>query len=81
MDSFAIGLKVAAKLIEDKVIDNILDERYASFKTGIGADIVAGKANFKTLEEYALNNSEIKVQSGRLERVRDIINQYLLSVE
>src|SRR5690606_18556049 len=53
MDSFAIGLKVAAKLIEDKVIDNILDERYASFKTGIGADIVAGKANFKTLEEYA----------------------------
>ena len=29
MDSFANGLKVAAKLIEDKVIDNILEERYA----------------------------------------------------
>ena len=81
MDSFAIGLKVAAKLIEDKVIDQIIDERYATFKTGIGADIVAGKADFKTLEQYALENSEIKVRSGRLEQVRDIINQYLLNVQ
>ena len=81
MDSFAIGLKVAAKLIEDKVIDQIIDERYATFKTGIGADIVAGKADFKTLEQYALETSEIKVRSGRLEQVRDIINQYLLNVQ
>ncbi|GFR38559.1 xylose isomerase [Insulibacter thermoxylanivorax] len=81
MDSFAIGLKVAAKLIEDKVIDNILEERYATFKTGIGADIVAGKANFKTLEEYALKNNKIELKSGRIENIRNILNQYLLSVE
>jgi xylose isomerase len=81
MDSFAIGLKVAAKLIEDKVIDNVIEDRYASFKTGIGADIVSGKANFKTLEQYALQNNEIKVKSGRLEVIRNTLNQYLLSVE
>jgi xylose isomerase len=81
MDSFAIGLKVAAKLIEDKVIDNVIEDRYASFKTGIGADIVSGKANFKTLEQYALQSGEIKVKSGRLEVIRNTLNQYLLSVE
>jgi len=81
MDSFAIGLKVAAKLIEDKVLDRFIEERYASFRTGIGADIVSGKANFKTLEQYALGLGEIKLQSGRLEVIRNTLNQYLLNVE
>jgi len=81
MDSFAIGLKVAAKLIEEKVLDKFIEERYASFKTGIGAEIVSGKANFKTLEKYALELGEIKLNSGRLEVIRNTLNQYLLSVE
>ena len=50
MDSYAKGLKVAAKLIEDKVIDKFIEERYSSYKSGIGLDIVIGKANFHTLE-------------------------------
>jgi len=81
MDSFAIGLKVAAKLIEDQVIENILDERYATFKSGIGAEIVSGKATLKSLEQYALQNNEIKIKSGRLEQIRNTFNQYLLSVQ
>jgi len=81
MDSFAIGLKVAAKLIEDKVLDKFIEERYASFKTGIGAEIVSGKATLKSLEQYALQNNEIKLGSGRLELIRNIFNQYLLSVQ
>ncbi|MFD0694491.1 xylose isomerase [Paenibacillus sp. GCM10027628] len=80
MDSFARGLQVAAKLIEDRVFDNILDTRYASFKTGIGADIVSGKANFKTLEAYALANNNIVNQSGRLELIKATLNQYLTNV-
>ncbi|MDU2243187.1 MAG: xylose isomerase, partial [Paenibacillus sp.] len=36
MDTFAKGLKVAGKMIEDKFIENLLNDRYASFKTGIG---------------------------------------------
>lgn len=80
MDAFARGLQVAAKLIEDRVFDNILDTRYASFKSGIGADIVSGKANFKTLEAYALeNNSTIVNQSGRLELIKATVNQYLIN--
>lgn len=77
MDAFALGYKVANKLIEDKVLENVVDDRYASFKEGIGKDIVEGKADFKSLEEHALNLKEIKNKSGRLEVIKATINQYL----
>ncbi|MDQ1910261.1 xylose isomerase [Paenibacillus sp. GD4] len=80
MDAFARGLQVAAKLIEDRVFEQILDTRYASYKSGIGADIVSGKANFKTLEAYALQNNPIVNQSGRLELIKATLNQYISNV-
>lgn len=79
MDGFAIGLKVANRLIEDGVLDKFIEKRYRSYKEGIGKDIVEGKANFKTLEEYAMNLPEIKNESGRVEELRAILNQYLLT--
>ncbi|MEK5161849.1 xylose isomerase [Paenibacillus sp. FSL R5-0527] len=81
MDSFAKGLKVAGKLIEDKFFDKLLDERYASFKTGIGAEIVSGKANFKTLEAYALQNSKIVNKSNHLELIKARLNEYIFSAK
>jgi xylose isomerase len=78
MDSFAKGLKVAAKLIEDQVFEKIIAERYQSFTEGIGKEIVEGKANFHTLEAYALKNSQIKNVSGRQEQIKALLNQYLL---
>ncbi|HJV18102.1 MAG TPA: xylose isomerase [Bacillales bacterium] len=78
MDSFAIGLLVANRLIEDKVFDNFIVDRYSSFTTGIGKDIVEGKANFHSLEAHALTLGEIKNKSGREERLKSILNQYLL---
>ena len=35
MDTFAKGLKVAAKLLEDKVFENFKAERYASYNDGV----------------------------------------------
>lgn len=78
MDAFAVGTKVANKLIEDKVLDNFVEERYSSYKTGIGQKIVEGATNFRELEQYALGLTEIKNTSGRTERLKAIINQYLL---
>ncbi|AZV60353.1 xylose isomerase [Peribacillus frigoritolerans] len=80
MDAFARGLKVAHKLLEDRVFENIIDERYSSFKKGIGLEIVEGRANFQTLEQYALNNPNIKNNSGRQERLKATLNQYILEV-
>lgn len=81
MDSFAKGLKVAYKLIEDKVFENFIDERYKSYKTGIGKQIADGKANFKELEKYAMENSKITNQSGRQEMLEAILNQYIMNVK
>lgn len=80
MDSFAIGLKVANNLLKDRVLEDFIAERYKSFTEGIGLDIVEGRANFHTLEEYALNLETIENKSGRTERLRALINQYLLNV-
>ena len=78
MDSFAIGLKVANKLIEDRVLEDVIAGRYNSYTEGIGLDIVDGKTDFHKLEEYALQNNNIENQSGRQERLKGIVNQYLL---
>lgn len=80
MDSFARGLKVANKLIEDRVFEDIFDERYSSFKEGIGLDIVTGRADFHGLEKYAMENKVINNRSGRQEKIKAILSQYLLEV-
>jgi len=78
MDSFAIGLKVAAKLLEDRVLEDFVADRYSSYTEGIGLDIVEGRADFHKLEEYALQLGNIQNRSGRQERLKAIVNQYLL---
>ncbi|MRG87513.1 xylose isomerase [Salinibacillus xinjiangensis] len=78
MDSFAVGLRVAHRLIEDKVLDNFVADRYASFSEGIGKDIVEGKADFHSLEKYALELGDIQHKSGRQEFLKATINQHLL---
>lgn len=79
MDSFAIGLKVAQRLIDDNVLDGIIEDRYQSYTEGIGLDIVEGNTDLKKLEAYALDLKDIKHESGKLERIKATINQYLLT--
>lgn len=80
MDTYAKGLKVAAKLIEDRVFEDFIAKRYSSFNEGIGADVVSGKATLASLAEYALNNeSPRKNESGRQEMLKAILNQYILA--
>ncbi|NLV36408.1 MAG: xylose isomerase [Clostridiaceae bacterium] len=78
MDTFAKGLKAAAKMIEDGRIDKFVEERYSSYNSGIGKDIVDGKVGLKELEKYALENSEIVNTSGRQEMLENILNSYIL---
>lgn len=80
MDAFALGLKVAAKIIEDGRIDKFVADRYASYKSGIGADIVAGKTNLEALEKYALGLKEVKVESGRQEYLETILNEIMFTL-
>lgn len=81
MDAFARGLKVAAKLIEDKVFEDFKDRRYASYKEGLGKDIIDGKVGFKELEAYALENGVTPNVSGRQELLESILNQYIMETK
>ena len=78
MDSFAKGLKIAYKMIEDGKMDKFVADRYASYTTGIGKDIVDGKVGFKELEKYALDHDQIKNASGRQEMLESMLNKYIL---
>ncbi|WP_077309414.1 xylose isomerase [Terribacillus halophilus] len=80
MDSFAIGLKTAQKLLEDRVLEDFIESRYSSYASGIGKQIVENETNFHKLEEYALGLGEITNTSGRTEQLKATINQYLLNI-
>ena len=77
MDTMARAYKIAVKLKEDKFFDNLIAERYESFKSGIGADIVAGKTTLPQLFDYALKNQKIENKSSHIEYVKSVLNDYL----
>lgn len=77
MDTFAKGLLVAAKLLEDKVFEDFISKRYESYTSGIGKDIVEGKVGLKELEKFALELKDINNVSGRQEMLETILNQYI----
>lgn len=84
MDTYAAGLKVAAKLIEDRVFDDVIEDRYSSFDSGIGADFEAGKLTLADFEEYVLGKTDAEIlattKSGHLERLKATLNNYIFSV-
>lgn len=78
MDTFARGLKIAAAIRADGVLEQMLKERYSSWDSGIGAKIEAGGESFASLEKYMLEKGEISPNaSGRQELLENIVNSYL----
>ena len=82
MDAFALGFLAARKLIADGRLDKFVADRYASWKTGIGADIIAGKTDLKALSDYAVAKGEVvdSLTSGRQEMLESIVNNVLFSL-
>lgn len=80
MDAFARGLQVAAKLIEDRVFDAVIEERYSTYQSGIGATILNKTATLASLEAYVMDKEVSVHTSGRQELLLATLNQYLLEV-
>lgn len=82
MDSFAAGLRVALKMKADHVLEDIINERYNSYNSGIGAQIEAGTVNFTDLEKYSLDKTQSQLRaathSDHLEQIKDTINHYII---
>lgn len=78
MDAFARGAKIAARIRQDGVFDDLLKTRYSSYDEGIGAQIEEGAATFADLEQYMLSKGEAAPnQSGRQEYIENLINDYI----
>ena len=78
MDAFARGLKTAAAIRADGRIAGIVKNRYASWDSGLGASIEAGRESFASLEKHALANPDpIQHTSGRQELIENIVNELL----
>ena len=80
MDTMALGFKLAYKIIEDGRLDSFVEQRYASYKTGIGARIVSGEAGFEELEKYALELGEVTTNaSGSQEYLEALLNSIIFA--
>lgn len=78
MDTFAKGLRVAVKLVEDGVLEQFKAKRYESYASGIGKDIVGGRVGFSELEAFALIHGVSPNLSGRQEYLESLLNHYIL---
>ncbi|MFZ5829939.1 MAG: xylose isomerase [Planctomycetota bacterium] len=78
MDTFAMGLKMAAKIRAEGELERMVKDRYGSWDSGVGAEIEAGKHSFMSLEKYMLEKGEAAAnQSGRQEHFENVVNRYV----
>jgi xylose isomerase len=77
MDAFARGLLIAQKMIDDRVLSGVIDERYGSFATGMGARIMAGQMGLEDLNAWAREQALPALPSARQEMLENIINSYI----
>ena len=78
MDAFARGLKIAAAIRADGAMGEFVTNRYASWDSGIGADIEAGKLGLAELSAYMLDKGEADTnESGRVELLENMLNEYI----
>jgi xylose isomerase len=78
MDAFARGLKIAAAIRGDGRLAELVKNRYASWDSGIGAAIEAGKEDFTSLEKCAMSQPDpVQYTSGRQEFCENIINAFI----
>ena len=77
MDTFARGLKGAAKMIEDGTFESMVAERYQKWDGELGSKIDKRQVGFEELEAYILEHGEPELRSGRQELFENLLNEYI----
>jgi xylose isomerase len=77
MDAFARGLLIAERIIGDSKLAELKSDRYESFGSGEGARFVAGDLSLADLRDHAAKVGEPELQSGKQERIENLINDYM----
>ncbi|HRH59696.1 MAG TPA: xylose isomerase [Chitinophagaceae bacterium] len=77
MDCFARALVTADKILQHGEFAKLRKERYASYDTGAGAAFEAGKLSLEDLRQYAIDNGEPVMRSGRQEYYENLVNRFI----
>jgi len=77
IDSFARALIVADNILQKSDYKKIRTDRYASYDSGKGKEFEEGKLSLEDLRDYAVQNGEPAVISGRQEYMENIINRFI----
>ncbi len=77
LDTFAKGLLIAQRILDDDTLPAFVRQRYADYDTGLGKSIMDGKETLASMERYALNNPDAELRSGRQEMLENLLNTYL----
>lgn len=78
MDTYARGLKAAAKIKTDRFLESLKEERYATFNTGVGKSILEDQETLESLTAYAFDHQNIKLSSSHIEYMKSVLNDYLV---
>lgn len=79
MDSFARGLLIADRVLNDSRINDLHYGRYASFDSGDGKRFEDGELDLRALRDIAAAAGEPKQLSGKQELLENLINDYIVS--
>jgi len=77
MDTFARGLELAVRLLDETPLKDLRQKRYASFAEGDGLRFSQGQLTLADLARLAETNEDVPLFSGRQEMIENLINQYL----
>ncbi|SIR34879.1 xylose isomerase [Pontibacter lucknowensis] len=76
-DTFARALITADNILQHSDYKKIREERYASFDSGKGKEFEEGKLTLENLRDYAVEQGEPEVRSGRQEYLENLINRFI----
>ncbi|MDU8925077.1 xylose isomerase [Pasteurellaceae bacterium LIM206] len=78
MDVLALSLKKAVQMLQDKVLQNAVDQRYAGWDKDFGQQILQGNASLESLAQAVeRNHLEPQTVSGHQEYLENVVNGYI----
>ena len=77
MDVWAHALLIVEQILKDGKLDELVNQRYASYTTGLGKKIHEGAATFEECEQYIFENGFPKPTSAKQEMFEVVLNKYL----
>ncbi len=78
IDTLARALENAARMLEERKLQDFVDARYAGWDSALGREILAGQKSLGDLSAEVLSrNLEPQPASGRQEMLENLVNRYL----